>query len=475
MQQPSWRKQLFRFSPYLLIAGAILLSFMLFSITAGFMEITVAYNTVMIACAVILIALAVGLFLRKQKLTTAQIVMILMFIGLLLRIVYMLMTPFNERQHDLGNLDNNGHLQYIYNLANFGKLPDGYGNQFYHPPLSHMISAAVYNITSLFTSYMNDMFQAVKMVPCFFSAATMVVCYRLFKEFRMSDSAILIAMAVVCLHPTFMILSASINNDMAMIFFFMVAVLYTVRWYQNPSFKNILLLGVSIGCSMMSKTSGAMIALYTGVIFLIVLVKGVRARRFGRLIGQFAAFGAVAFPLGLWYPIRNMILFGQPLSYIAEISPTSELFVGNVSFVDRFLTFPVSEILQTPFCHPFEDANLWTYTAKCSLFGEFEFPADTITTVFLQVLVFLNVALILFSLYAMVYVLVRDKNPDNRFGNWSMFAIWAIQIVSFIYFNIQYPFGCTMDFRYIVPTVVTGAFFLGRYLQARRENRPVRG
>ncbi len=48
-----------------------------------------------------------------------------------------------------------------------------------------------------------------------------------------------------------------------------------------------------------------------------------------------------------------------------------------------------------------------------------------------------------------------------RFAVFSFGFIWIILTVSFILFNIRYPYGCTMDFRYIVPTVTTGAAFLG--------------
>ena len=54
------------------------------------------------------------------------------------------------------------------------------------------------------------------------------------------------------------------------------------------------------------------------------------------------------------------------------------------------------------------------------------------------------------------------KSLDATFERvFSFFTVWALLMISFIYFNIKYPFGCTMDFRYIVPTVATGAAFLG--------------
>ncbi len=44
---------------------------------------------------------------------------------------------------------------------------------------------------------------------------------------------------------------------------------------------------------------------------------------------------------------------------------------------------------------------------------------------------------------------------------------------SFIAFNLKYPFGCTMDFRYIFPTAIIGAIYLGIALDhMKRDGKP---
>ena len=41
-------------------------------------------------------------------------------------------------------------------------------------------------------------------------------------------------------------------------------------------------------------------------------------------------------------------------------------------------------------------------------------------------------------------------------------VLWGVIYSTFLYFNVEYPFGCTMDFRYIVPTAFLGAIFIGK-------------
>ena len=42
-----------------------------------------------------------------------------------------------------------------------------------------------------------------------------------------------------------------------------------------------------------------------------------------------------------------------------------------------------------------------------------------------------------------------------------MFIIFfVIELIMYMYWNISMPYGCTMDFRYIVPTIILGMIFI---------------
>ena len=70
-----------------------------------------------------------------------------------------------------------------------------------------------------------------------------------------------------------------------------------------------------------------------------------------------------------------------------------------------------------------------------------------------------NLVLMALSLAAMLYILLRgsETHPLVRLG---LVWLWLIQICFFVLFNVRFPYGCTMDFRYIVPTVFVGAIAL---------------
>ena len=65
---------------------------------------------------------------------------------------------------------------------------------------------------------------------------------------------------------------------------------------------------------------------------------------------------------------------------------------------------------------------------------------------------------ILLNIVSFLLVLFR-----HRTAQWIILScFWAILMVSYIGFNIKFPFGCTMDFRYIVTTALIGTVFMAK-------------
>ena len=477
-----WKKQLAS-GGFLSHAAVLLLTTVIyFAARPWWIHFDDAQNIVSVA---VWFAAAAGLcfllYVQKQgKLDARFCLGALIAAGILLRIGYMLYTPFTWRGHDIGEADGYGHYAYIYNLMQGKGLPQSNYNQFYHPPLMHLISAAFCRFLSLFTRETAPylLVDPAKIIACTASVSILFTTVKLGRYFKLKKSSLLVLTALTAFAPTYLILSSSINNDVLMIALFMGAFYRTLLWKDRPTCSNILAVALCIGLGMMTKLSAGLIAVFTALVFLAVLIDAIRRQAnhrpcqvtAGRLIGQYAAFGAVCLPLALWYPVRNLIRFGQSITYVPRISETSQLFCGDVSAAGRFLTLPLHLLADTPYCNPFGDSNLWLYTLRCSVFGEFQYPDQP--EIYAYFLLALNFILILISLGAMIYVMAAGK----KYGRMKRFApafIWLCLMASFVHFNIQYPFGCTMDFRYIVPTLFVGAYYisLGIYdLPSRRDS-----
>ena len=121
------------------------------------------------------------------------------------------------------------------------------------------------------------------------------------------------------------------------------------------------------------------------------------------------------------------------------------------------------------YCNPFEDSNIWAYLMKSSMFGEYR-NDDASIGFFMTSIIMINVALICLSILNLFNFKRKDEN--NKLGTINvMFIIYyMIQIIVYIYGNIKMPYGCTMDFRYIVPNIFIGMFFIAQSLERKTKN-----
>ena len=76
-----------------------------------------------------------------------------------------------------------------------------------------------------------------------------------------------------------------------------------------------------------------------------------------------------------------------------------------------------------------------------------------------------NIAIIIISIIAMVREMRSTRKRDLIYRN-IFLLLYFFNIISFISMNIKLPYGCSMDFRYMVPTIFIGIYFI--VLQSRK-------
>lgn len=403
-----------------------------------------------------LLALAIGLYLKGQ-LTRKRLIILLIAAGVLLRIGYALYTPYDVRQHDVGGFGSEGgHAGYIEYVANHLALPDTNGPwQYYHPPLHHIIAGLWLKLNLALGIPSGAAYENVQLLTVFYSSAALLVCCGIIKEFKLSPRAGTSATGILCFHPAFILLAGSINNDMLMILLFLAAMLFTVRWHNNPSMKNVLFIAVFLGAAMMTKLSAFMLAPAIAFVFLVKLWQ--RRIPTKKAFAQMGTLCVVSAPLGLWYPLRNLLLFQQPLTYVPRVGETAQ-YVGNSAFADRLWNIPWSQ-LASPYQNWDTGYNIPLSIVKTSAFGETDLrigaPAD--------ILLYLNILLSVAALCAMIRILAKG-DKERSVLNWFLGIAWAALMAGYIKFCFDFPNICTQDFRYIVPTLLIGTVFIGQAL-----------
>ncbi|MBR3290456.1 MAG: glycosyltransferase family 39 protein [Clostridia bacterium] len=398
------------------------------------------------------------------KLTWRRLIVILMIAGFALRIAYVLYTGYRVRQHDVWSVTaNKGHMGYIQYIAHNLALPDTNETwQFYHPPLHHIIAGILYRILEKGGMEPTVVAEKLQLLTMFYSCALMVVCDRLFAALRLSDRARALADAVIAFHPTFLLVGGGLNNDMLCALLGCVSLLFFVKWwYDNSRTGYLALCGLFLGLSMMAKVSGVMLAFPYAAAFLWKLWQ--QRKESWPLMRQYLIFGLIAVPVGMWYPVRNLLLFGQSFSYVPYLGDNSKQYIGDHSVLERLFGLSSAQIA-SPYQTITKDSyNIPLSMFKTSLFGE----ADMKGGIFAHLLF---VSAVVLALVALVHML-RQLSPktlrqDSLHAVWTV--MWGALMFSYVLFCLRYPHVCSQDFRYLTLLLPVAALYLGKLLDDDR-------
>lgn len=436
-------------------------------------------NTLVIAIGLcVLAAVLVWVRILDRELTTEHIMVLLFVAAFLLRLNYVLYTDVSlsglVRQHDVGAFteDGRGHAAYIYWFYRSGlKLPENPTmGLFYHPPLHHFLAAMWMRFLTKVGFSFERAVTSIQYLTLFYSSCCTLVMARIIDAFGLKGRGKVAAFAIAAFHPTFIILAGSVNNDILCLLCTIIALYATVRWYQTFSVRWIVCIAVSIGSGMMAKLTAAVLAPAIALVFFIKLfqVKGERLK----CLGQLVLFGCVSFPLGLWYPVWKLICYQVPLNYVILLSTESPQYVGNMTASQRLFEYS-PKFFSTPFqsfLHnklPYSEYNPFISTVKTSVFGEYNLGLISANMESIcYALLFVNIALIALSLIAMLRQLISLKDMEERVPFIFLVVYHVTLFAYYIKFCFDYPHTCSMDYRYIVPTCLLGALYIGMRAEA---------
>ncbi|MBQ8596574.1 MAG: glycosyltransferase family 39 protein [Lachnospiraceae bacterium] len=426
---------------------------------------------VFLAYFVLLYYLKVSGQLRKEN--TA--VFMMLFLGILIRCGYVLLSGLYDRQHDagiytgMGTPDiNSGHIGYIEYLYKFGQLPDMNPYEvfgYYHPPFHHIISCLWLQLNLLLGTTEELAFENLQIIPLLYSCLTMTVTWKILKTLDIDGNGLFIALAFAIFHPATIIMAGSVNNDMLTTLFMAVTILYTLKFIRDKQLKYLVILALSIGFGMITKLNSAVLAVPVGLIFLLHFISVIRAKDRSLLlkwIKNYCIFAVIVIPIGLSWIIRNALLFrikpGVPVP-----GEESLMYTGTYSLWDRLGIPSFSDWrFHFPF-HPFKSEachNTWVIMFHTSLFTE-EYPTELpdILLILCQIVFFL--AVVFGVITAVLLMVVLLKKLTNCMDRIFLLSGYAVMLFSFAAFVIIYPYTCSSDFRYITICLVYIAIALG--------------
>ncbi len=391
--------------------------------------------------------------------------------GLMLRLMYIYYTPIDVRQHDVHQFFQNqgGHSDYILYLYENHALPDFDPRtifQFYHPPLQHIICALWLSFVKLLGFSIEDAgVNTLQFLTVFYSFLFAVLACKTFKRLNLTPKTVSFCTAVVTFHPTLIIMSGSINNDMLSSLFGMSAIYFTVKWADKKDFKSIIMIALSVGLGMFTKLSVGLLAPAIAAVFICVFIKNFS--QWKKFILQFLGFGIVCVPVGLFWSVRNYVKFGISPSYVPELGENSEQYIDKTAF-ERLFNWQLFQF-ESPFTQwewfgaSYNEFNPIIALWKNSMFDELTFFDGVITMqAFCTALFFSGVLLSLFSVAALIIMWLND---EVKIENKLLITIISVTIFgNYVNFCLRYPQVCTQNMRYCVPLIFAGAAACGMWL-----------
>lgn len=384
--------------------------------------------------------------LDRAKLAAAIIVP-----GIYLRVCYTLFTDSGTRTYDVYR-DAWGHLDYIRYIAEHFALPPVNDCQAYHPPVHHILSAFVLNISKLFTQKDFYQLKAIQLAMVLLSSLTLLLFYKILRELNCSCAATLTAVCLFAFHPTNIYFSSRINNDNTLLFFYTLSFYFLIKWFKSNSPRDMVLLSLSAAFAVLTKFSGILLVPLIAAAFIMTILKN-RDRRM-KVFRQYAFFGMIFLPLSMSYPFRNYILFNQPFGYVPFLGK------GFTPTFRNLLYLPVGNIAKNPFNNGGLAGGEYfmEFFLKSSLFGEWQSPGlERLATAML-----LLVAVLAILIAGYLAINLKSILKDIRL---LLVLNLVIPILLEMKFRMDLPTACSQDFRYAAPILLSVSFFLGETVE----------
>ncbi len=461
-------KPSFRIEPYLALLAVALFSCFCIPSTEGTLR-NLLYPVILITLLLFFFAFRSTIDLKKFRLKDTWLIMLP---GFFVKFCYILYTQVWDRQHDVVDFHaGEGQAAYIEYFLSHKSLPDFDPRSvwgFFQPPLHHIISAIWMKISLFLKLSERQAQENVQALTFFYMGSLMLLTDALCQELELKQRGRTIAVAIVSLHPIYILLSGSINNDALSLVLMMLSLYLAVVWFKRPRMLTIVLLALSIGFAMFAKLSGGMIAPAVAALFVIKLVKSKGERL--KYILQYIVFGILCVPVGLFWSVRNMVLYRMPVNYIP---PVGQQFPENSLFY-RLLDFHMESVYpaMVELGDEYYEHNLFLSILKSSLFGEYNYSNYSgLFTPFAVVLFISGLVLAVLALVSTVRLVLMKKSNLAMPWRWFFGVLYATLIASYCSFALSYFNFSAQDFRYAALSIVVESVLLGIFADTLNEEK----
>ena len=91
-------------------------------------------------------------------------------------------------------------------------------------------------------NYFNSLYNSCRILSIFYSCLTLLVIYKILKEFNLKDITLYIILLMMATQPVLVMMSGTMNNDNLSYLFFFSALLFAIKWFKNDGYLNIIMI-----------------------------------------------------------------------------------------------------------------------------------------------------------------------------------------------------------------------------------------
>lgn len=442
--------------------------------------------------------------MSKNNKIIALVLAVLLVTGIFIKAYYISYTETWERQHDVISFGaDEGHAAYIEYILNNKKLPDFDPSTkwaFFQPPLHHIVSAFVMYVSEKSGASEKQTQENTQIPTCLYMIIlTFMSAYAFFKakgdykifansnRSKLYTEGLAVTLAVVGLHPLFIFLSGSINNDALALVLSFTALIIASVWYRKPSVFWTVILAVSIGLAMVSKLTGGLVAVPIGILMFMkmfgfngelrsdghtkIKISDRLSLFFRKYFGKTLLFSVVVFPLGLSYSIWNKVKWDIPINYIPHVG---ENFPDSITIKNRIFDIATDSVYTKLISRgdAFDEYNVPLMIVKTSLFGEYSFLDVSRWMKPLGLAIFTSaIILIAVSLFATIYITFSKKSKIALKWKVILFGTYITYLVAYLYFALSSSNFSAEDFRYSAICIVCEGIFLGLFVDSIKNSK----
>ncbi len=190
-----------------------------------------------------------------------------------------------------------------------------------------------------------------------------------------------------------------------------------------------------------------------------------------KYLKQFACFGIVAFPLGLWYSVYCYIRYRMPFGYVVTFEESEVHFIGFHDKWSRLFDFDrafENLAVRADHVNDFADYNIPVSLVKFAVFGDGRYyQATTLTNVLGTGLFWATgVLFLLMGILAVAWCFFRDGRSWQKVF---LLTTAAVSLYAYLKFCFRYPHVSSMSVRYVMCAVYTGCLALAAAVSCMQE------